>query len=148
MEQNHVRFLGDLILNLWDCGGQDAFMDSYLTTQRSTIFQQVGVMIYVFDIESHEPGKDLEYYRDCLDGLRYFSPDAAIFILLHKMDLVRDPQQTIDKKRVELEEASGDAVISVFGTTIFDETLYKVRPHPSLGSFFLTISWCYRHGRI
>ncbi|EKM82497.1 hypothetical protein AGABI1DRAFT_111110 [Agaricus bisporus var. burnettii JB137-S8] len=125
VEQNHVRFLGDLILNLWDCGGQDSFMDSYLTTQRSTIFQQVGVMIYVFDIESAEAEKDMEYYRDCLDGLRYYSPDAAIFLLLHKMDLVREPQQLLEKKRLELEEASGDVAISVFGTTIFDQTLYK-----------------------
>jgi Ras-related GTP-binding protein A/B len=29
VEQNHMRFLGNLIrlLELWDCGGQDAFMD-------------------------------------------------------------------------------------------------------------------------
>lgn len=101
-------------------------MDSYLTTQRPTIFQQVGVLIYVFDVESREPGKDMEYYRDCLEGLRYYSPDAAIFLLLHKMDLVRDPQQVLEKKRQELEEASGDATVSVFGTTIFDQTLYKV----------------------
>jgi len=126
VEQNHVRFLGDLILNLWDCGGQDSFMDSYLTTQRSTIFQSVGVMIYVFDVESHETTKDMEYYRDCLDGLRYYSPEAAIFILLHKMDLVREPQQILDKKRQELQEASGDVPILLFGTTIFDQTLYKV----------------------
>ncbi|KAJ3507501.1 hypothetical protein NLJ89_g6269 [Agrocybe chaxingu] len=126
VEQNHVRFLGDLVLNLWDCGGQDAFMDSYLTTQKSTIFQQVGVMIYVFDVETREVGKDLEYYRDCLAGLKQFSPDAAIFLLVHKMDLVREPRQpTFDKKKQELQEASGDAEISVFGTSIYDESLYR-----------------------
>ena len=48
-----MRFLGDLILNLWDCGGQDAFMDTYLSTQRSTIFAGVGVLIYVFDAGAH-----------------------------------------------------------------------------------------------
>lgn len=126
VEQNHVRFLGDLILNLWDCGGQDSFMDSYLTTQRATIFQQVGVMIYVFDVESREPVKDMEYYRNCLEGLRYYSPEAVIFILLHKMDLVREPHQVLEKRQQELEEASDDVAISVFGTTIFDQTLYKV----------------------
>lgn len=89
-------------------------------------------MIYVFDIESAEAEKDMEYYRDCLDGLRYYSPDAAIFLLLHKMDLVREPQQLLEKKRLELEEASGDVAISVFGTTIFDQTLYKVCSRPPL----------------
>ncbi|KAF8163519.1 Gtr1/RagA G protein conserved region-domain-containing protein [Crassisporium funariophilum] len=126
VEQNHVRFLGDLILNLWDCGGQDAFMDSYLTTQRSTIFQQVGVMIYVFDVETREMGKDLEYFRDCMMGLKQFSPDAAVFLLVHKMDLVREPRQpTFERKKQELQDASGDTVISVFGTSIYDESLYK-----------------------
>lgn len=126
VEQNHVRFLGDLILNLWDCGGQDAFMDSYLTTQRSTIFQHVGVMIYVFDVETRGMSKDLEYYRDCLEGLKQFSPDAAIFLLVHKMDLVREPRNaTFDKKKKELEEASGEGSVTVFGTSIYDESLYK-----------------------
>ncbi|KAJ7735262.1 Gtr1/RagA G protein conserved region-domain-containing protein [Mycena maculata] len=133
VEQNHVRFLGDLILNLWDCGGQDAFMDSYLTTQRSTIFQHVGVLIYVFDVETNEMHKDLEYYRDCLDGLRQFSPDAAVFLLVHKMDLVRDKGGTFERKKKELQEQTekgqgpGQVLTSVttFGTSIYDESLYR-----------------------
>ncbi|KAJ3881326.1 Gtr1/RagA G protein conserved region-domain-containing protein [Lentinula edodes] len=126
VEQNHVRFLGDLILNLWDCGGQDAFMDSYLTTQRSTIFQHVGVMIYVFDAETREMNKDLEYYRDCLEGLTQCSPEAAVFLLVHKMDLVREPKATMfEKKREELQKASSGVVITVFGTSIYDESLYR-----------------------
>jgi Ras-related GTP-binding protein A/B len=126
VEQNHVRFLGDLILNLWDCGGQDSYMDTYLSTQRSTIFQQVGVMIYVFDVEAGDMTKDLEYFRDCLDGLLHYSPEAAIFLLIHKMDLVRDRQQTFEKKRQALEGITGSTKTSVFGTSIYDESLYKV----------------------
>ncbi|KAK7038143.1 ras-related GTP-binding protein A [Favolaschia claudopus] len=130
VEQNHVRFLGDLILNLWDCGGQDAFMDSYLTTQRSTIFQHVGVLIYVFDVETNEMHKDLEYYRDCLDGLRQFSPDAAVFLLVHKMDLAHDKDATFERKKKELHEHSeklGQPTpsVTVFGTSIYDESLYR-----------------------
>ncbi len=30
---SHVRFLGNLVLNLWDCGGQDAFYESYFEMQ-------------------------------------------------------------------------------------------------------------------
>ncbi|KAH8117027.1 Gtr1/RagA G protein conserved region-domain-containing protein [Phellopilus nigrolimitatus] len=126
VEQNHVRFLGDLILNLWDCGGQDSFMDSYLSTQRSTIFQHVGVLIYVFDVESREMDKDLVYYRDCLDALKKYSPDAVVFLLVHKMDLVRASKKGIlEKKTKDLQEASGDVGITIFGTSIYDESLYK-----------------------
>ncbi|EGN95735.1 hypothetical protein SERLA73DRAFT_186922 [Serpula lacrymans var. lacrymans S7.3] len=129
VEQNHVRFLGDLILNLWDCGGQDAFMDSYLTTQRSTIFSHVGVMIYVFDVEMREPemSKDLDYYQECLGSLAQFSKDASVFLLVHKMDLVREGERAaiLLKKTKELEKESRDVSVKVFGTSIYDETLYK-----------------------
>ncbi|KAL0946553.1 hypothetical protein HGRIS_012758 [Hohenbuehelia grisea] len=125
VEQNHVRFLGDLILNLWDCGGQDAFMDSYLTTQRSTIFQHVGVLIYVFDVEVNDMKKDLEYYRDCIEGLRQFSPEAAIFLLVHKMDLSRDRAVSFDRKSKELRTASQNVDVNIFATSIYDESLYK-----------------------
>ncbi len=101
-------------------------MDTYLSTQRSTIFQQVGVMIYVFDVESREENKDREYFRDCMAGLKQHSPDATIFLLIHKMDLVREGQQVFERKRLELVEASEGANVSVFGTSIYDESLYKV----------------------
>lgn len=133
MEQNHVRFLGDLVLNLWDCGGQDSFMDSYLSTQRSTIFQHVAVLIYVFDIETREALKDLDYYRDCIEGLKKYSAEAKVFLLVHKMDLVReDAQGVLGKKRAQLEQESAGLQVTVFGTSIYNESLYRVRhllPH-------------------
>lgn len=127
VEQNHVRFLGDLILNLWDCGGQDSFMDSYLSAQRSTIFQHVAVLIYVFDVETREVPKDMQYYRDCLEGLKRYSPDAKVFLLIHKMDLVRGSHtEVLEKRRVALEQESSGVEITLFGTSIHNESLYKV----------------------
>jgi Gtr1/RagA G protein conserved region len=133
VEQNHVRFLGDLILNLWDCGGQDSFMESYLSTQRSTIFQHVAVLIYVFDVETRQLPKDLQYYRDCLDGLKKYSPDAKIFLLVHKMDLVRGERaEVLEKRRAALKLESSGVEVTVFGTSIYNESLYKVcRSRPS-----------------
>ncbi|THH17120.1 hypothetical protein EW146_g3627 [Bondarzewia mesenterica] len=126
VEQNHVRFLGDLILNLWDCGGQDSFMDSYLSHQRSTIFQHVGVMIYVFEVESRDMAKDLVYYKDCLDALKKYSPEANVFLLVHKMDLVTgNKTAALEKKERDLQYESGDMDVTVFGTSIYDESLYK-----------------------
>lgn len=103
-------------------------MDSYLNTQRSVIFSHVGVMIYVFDVESRETEKDLEYYRDCLEGLSQFSKDANVFLLVHKVDLVREAERNIvvERKVAELEKASGETLVKVFGTSIYDESLYKV----------------------
>jgi Ras-related GTP-binding protein A/B len=49
-------------------------MDSYPSTQRSIIFQHVGVLIYVFQVSAHDATKDAAYYRDCLDALQKYSP--------------------------------------------------------------------------
>jgi Ras-related GTP-binding protein A/B len=131
VEQNHVRFLGDLILNLWDCGGQDSFMQSYLSTQQSTIFSNVGVLIYVFDLHSREVASDLEYFRRCLEALRKYSRNAAVFLLVHKMDLAgANREASFNKKNAELlkesESVAPGLAVTVFGTSIFDESLYKV----------------------
>ncbi|CDO73619.1 hypothetical protein BN946_scf185014.g89 [Trametes cinnabarina] len=104
----------------------DAFMDSYLSIQQSTIFQHVGVMIYVFEVETRNMEKDLDYYKACLAALKRYSPNAAVFLLVHKMDLARGPKaETLARKAKELKEASGDAEVTVFGTSIYDESLYN-----------------------
>ena len=33
VENTHVRFLGNLMLSLWDCGGQYSFYESYFDSQ-------------------------------------------------------------------------------------------------------------------
>jgi Ras-related GTP-binding protein A/B len=103
-------------------------MDSYLTTQRSTIFQHVCVLIYVFEVGARDATKDAEYYRDCLDGLQKYSPEASVFLLVHKMDLVTgDKVAVLERRTRELQSESGNVPVKVFGTSIYDESLYKVR---------------------
>ena len=104
-------------------------MDSYLSTQQSVIFQHVGVLIYVFEVESRSNTRDLEYYTECLNALRKYSPDAAVFLLIHKMDLVRPPREAVlERKAAELRQVSGEMETQVCGTSIYDESLYKVCP--------------------
>ncbi|XP_006528914.1 ras-related GTP-binding protein B isoform X3 [Mus musculus] len=95
VEHSHVRFLGNLVLNLWDCGGQDTFMENYFTSQRDNIFRNVEVLIYVFDVESRELEKDMHYYQSCLEAILQNSPEAKIFCLVHKMDLVQEDQRDL-----------------------------------------------------
>ena len=49
VEHTHVRFLGNLVLNLWDCGGQEAFMENYFASQREVcknhLFFQISYII-------------------------------------------------------------------------------------------------------
>lgn len=130
VEHHHVRFLGDLVLNLWDCGGQDAFYESYFERDRETIFRSVELLIYVFDIESENPEKDFDHFCGVLEAIEENSPDARIFVLVHKMDLVAvEDRETILQERERLISESclscGVENFQCYGTSIWDETLYK-----------------------
>ncbi|EIW69853.1 Gtr1/RagA G protein Gtr1 [Tremella mesenterica] len=134
VEQSAVRFLGSLVLNLWDCGGQNAFVDNYLAAQKDTIFSNVAVLIYVFDITSTEWETDMRYFEGIISALREYSPDAGVWVLINKMDLA-DKE---DPKRKKYDERRGDVVsvdervkgkargmLRCFPTSIWDESLYK-----------------------
>lgn len=70
-------------------------MENYFTSQRDNIFRNVEVLIYVFDVESRELEKDMHYYQSCLEAILQNSPDAKIFCLVHKMDLVQEDQRDL-----------------------------------------------------
>eukprot|EP01104_Vermistella_antarctica_P002039 TRINITY_DN1219_c0_g2_i1.p2 TRINITY_DN1219_c0_g2~~TRINITY_DN1219_c0_g2_i1.p2 ORF type:complete len:331 (+),score=101.24 TRINITY_DN1219_c0_g2_i1:211-1203(+) len=126
VEASHVRFLGNLTLNLWDCGGQEAFMENYFTSQRDHIFRNVGVLIYVFDVESRDVQKDLKYFRSCIDALLQHSRDSKIFCLIHKMDLLTEEQgdKEFTRRENELMQVASPLQVTCFKTSIWDETLY------------------------
>jgi len=127
VEHSNVRFLGNLVLNLWDCGGQEAFMENYFSSQRDHIFRNVEVLIYIFDIESRELQKDIAYYKSCVEAIQQNSKDAKVFCLIHKMDLIQEDQreQVFKKRESELVGISSPMKITCFRTSIWDETLYK-----------------------
>lgn len=106
---------------------QDAFNESYLTTQREYIFSEVAVLIYVFDIESRDFERDLITYGKIIKALQEYGPSAVVFCLVHKMDLVQhDLRERIYNERVGgIREKSGSFDIHPYATSIWDQTLYK-----------------------
>ncbi|CCG25990.1 GTP-binding protein [Candida orthopsilosis Co 90-125] len=129
VELSHLRFLGNMSLTLWDCGGQDVFMENYFTNQKDHIFKMVQVLIHVFDVESKSINKDIEIFVKSLTNLQKYSPDAKIFVLLHKMDLVQiDKRQELFTIMMDkLQKISNPYHFKLIGfpTSIWDESLYK-----------------------
>ncbi|KAI0980030.1 hypothetical protein GJ496_001402 [Pomphorhynchus laevis] len=125
-EQSYVRFL-NMVLNLWDCGGQGAYLGKYFTASENNIFKDVEVLIYVFDVECREDVTDMKYYELCLDSLAQFAPKARLFCLVHKMDLIPPEQrETIFRlKEKELIDKTAPRSCVCFPTSIWDESLYK-----------------------
>ena len=113
-------------------------MENYLTQQRVHVFSNVGVLIYVFDIESRDVDRDLATYVTILSALLQFSPTAKIYILIHKMDLVvpsaresmyEDRVRLVRQKTSEFAHTIGDGGAAVdlvpFASSIWDQSLYK-----------------------
>ena len=118
------------IIDCWtQTNRQDAFTGTYLTTQKSHVFSDVGVLIYVFDVESRSFDRDLATYTSITNALAEFSPSAHVFALVHKIDLV-NPEfrvKVVANREVAIQEASGPFAksLKVFGTSIWDQSLYK-----------------------
>lgn len=130
IEHAHVRMLGNLVVNLWDCGGQDTFMENYFINQKEHIFRNAEVLIYVLDVKSDKPEGDMEGYKECLKAIADNSPEAKIFALVHKMDLIEDPEQKqliFEQKRKQLEDLAREYSlrVEVSKTSIWDKTLYS-----------------------
>lgn len=125
-------------------------MENYLSQQRVHVFSNVGVLIYVFDIDSHDMDRDLATYQSILGALQQFSPGATIFVLIHKMDLVKPELRErmffdrVDKVRSKTDEFArawatrasqvpGTGVdpgtfqidFTPFATSIWDQSLYR-----------------------
>lgn len=127
VEHSHVRLLGNLVLNLWDCGGQQQFYESYFDSQRDTIFRNVEVLIYVFDVDSGDFELDIHLFDGILEAMEQNSPDASIFILIHKMDKVSEEVRELAfRERAHiLQTRSQQFKMTCFATSIWDETLYR-----------------------
>jgi Ras-related GTP-binding protein A/B len=119
----HLKLLGLLLM----LHSQDAFMENYLSQQRQHVFSNVGVLIYVFDIESRDFDRDLLTYRSIITALSQFSPTSSVYILIHKMDLVVPNQrEDLYNERVSLIRSKSDSFDPTpFATSIWDQSLYK-----------------------
>jgi Ras-related GTP-binding protein A/B len=121
-------------------------MENYLSQQRVHVFSNVGVLIYVFDIESRDVDRDLATYVSILSALTQFSPSAKIYVLIHKMDLVvpTSREQIYDERVRIVRQRTSEYAASVgiqagaklnddeslleimpFATSIWDQSLYK-----------------------
>jgi len=125
-------------------------MENYFVSQRENIFRNVEVLIYVFDVESRdeELKKDFQYYQTCLSAIYENSPNAKVFCLIHKMDLLHEDQrekvyvknyvlitnckncvyfvQIFNERQNDIINMSKPVKCVCFKTSIWDETLYGV----------------------
>ncbi|KAJ1735876.1 GTP-binding protein gtr1 [Coemansia biformis] len=128
VEHSTVQFMGDLGLNIWDCGGQHKYLDNYLNEQKESIFGNVEVLIFVFDLETTNKDREYTLYDECLLNLAQYSRDAKVYCLVHKMDKILDSDQKaamVETYKKALNKRSDMFQPGVYGTSIWDHTLYQ-----------------------
>lgn len=60
--------------------------------------------------------------------MKKYSPNAIVFILIHKLDKIKESEREAvleEKKSKILAASEGVTIKEVYGTSIWDETLYK-----------------------
>jgi Ras-related GTP-binding protein A/B len=131
VEHSSFRFMGNLMLSLWDCGGQDVFMENYFESQKDHIFRNAMILIYVLSVSSlqgdAETQKEIAYFKNTVDSLRQVSPSAKIYVLVHKSDLMPPHERTnmFNRTSDQLKIIANGMSIECFLTSIWDETLYR-----------------------
>lgn len=102
MMRSQIKVLGSFVLNMWDCGGQTTYIRGYLDKQRQQTFSHVAALIYVCDApvlsraaEEGTQAEALADFKETLTALREHSPKARVFVLVHKVDLLRQRDETV-----------------------------------------------------
>jgi Ras-related GTP-binding protein A/B len=132
VEHSSFRFMGNLMLSLWDCGGQDVFMENYFESQKDHIFRNTMILIYVLSAaavatDGPDAQKEISYFRNTVESLRSLSPDARLYVLVHKADLVppHDRINVFNRTSDSIRSIAAGMTTECFLTSIWDETLYK-----------------------
>ncbi|RLN97418.1 hypothetical protein BBJ28_00018005 [Nothophytophthora sp. Chile5] len=69
----------------------------------------------------------MAHFDGCLEAIDQNSSNAKVFVLIHKMDLVPEDQRerVFNQKKEMILERTGQLPTVCFGTSIWDETLYR-----------------------
>jgi Ras-related GTP-binding protein A/B len=67
VSESRLRFMGNMMLNLLDCGGQNEFIRQYLDSKRVQIFSNVEILVFVIEAEKlnkSTANEDLTYFEE------------------------------------------------------------------------------------
>lgn len=100
-------------------------MQTYLGEPRATeVFSLVAALVYVIDVASLPV--DEVTFEACTEVLRQHSPDASLFILFHKSDLLAtagaSPLRELEGR---LKRRALPTLATCFYSSIWDESIYR-----------------------
>jgi len=110
-------------ITILDLGGQKIFLKRFLTTFSPFIFSSVVTLVFLIDVSNRTTrNNSVQYFKACVEKLEKYSPEANIFVFLHKNDLVEHwpNYETIHHILKEEFQVESKKQIKFFRTTIFN----------------------------
>ncbi len=113
----------------WDFGGQEVYRDTYLQTPQE-FFLGMDLLVYIIDVQDVARfNKSLEYFTNCLEKYKKFTPGNPAVVFLHKVDpdLIKTSQMQKNLRYLHREvlqiARDQEIFIRLWSSTIFDSRL-------------------------
>ncbi|MFX0185634.1 MAG: ADP-ribosylation factor-like protein [Candidatus Hodarchaeota archaeon] len=128
--ERQIEQVADEAVTVMDLGGQEVFLKRFLSSMSSFIFSNVAVLVFISDIATPEKfPASLKAFVEGVSRLEEMSDvQPAIYVLLHKTDLMPDLTQRAERMEF-LMEMFQDAVvtknITFLQTSIYDNSIHE-----------------------
>jgi len=128
--ERQVEQVADEPITVMDLGGQEVFLKRFLSSMSSFIFSNVAVLVFICDIST--PDKfpaSLKAFVEGTNRLEEMSDvQPAVYILLHKTDLMPDLTQRAERMEFLMEMFQTAVVtknITFLQTSIYDNSIHE-----------------------
>jgi GTPase SAR1 family protein len=123
-----TRNIIDSAFQIFDCGGQESFISVFVGDQAEFIFSNVSILVWVVDVSNFDAVSTSKFYFDhAVNRLYQYSPDAVIYCLFHKIDLLLlDMREQVIETMESFFTSDKDIKIFYRGTSIYDQSTFAV----------------------
>ena len=119
--EKHTRVLHSTEFAIYDLAGHSAFLDRFIGELARHVFGGIDSLVFIVDtIEILDISRTKYYFDQALDRVNRYSPDASVFVFLHKIDLLpKDLKEEVCQTCTEFLSKGISRTIRVYETTIF-----------------------------
>lgn len=113
-------------INLFDVGGQSAYLNEVFSQYQERTFSDVKAVIFVVDVSDAANVMRSKYYFDLtVENVKQISRTARIYVFAHKMDVVPvNKRQAVLQSIKDIFEIDSMENAEIYGTSIFEDTLW------------------------
>ncbi|MHA1977391.1 MAG: ADP-ribosylation factor-like protein [Candidatus Hodarchaeales archaeon] len=128
--ERQVEQVADEPITVMDLGGQEVFLKRFLSSMSSFIFSNVAVLVFICDISTPDNfPASLKAFVEGTNRLEEMSDvQPAVYILLHKTDLMSDLTQRAERMEFLMEMFQTAVVtknITFLQTSIYDNSVHE-----------------------